>query len=85
MAEIKTGQMEEAAWEENQEEKTLEQLFGELEQVTAALEQENSLEASFRLYHRGMDMLKACSDRIDRVEKEIQVLDEKGDIHELQE
>lgn len=85
MAEIKTGQTEEAAWEENQEEKTLEQLFGELEQVTAALEQENSLEESFRLYHRGMDMLKACSDRIDRVEKEIQVLDDKGDIHELQE
>lgn len=85
MAEIKTGQTEEAAWEENQEEKTLEQLFGELEQVTAALEQENSLEESFKLYHRGMDMLKACSDRIDRVEKEIQVLDDKGDIHELQE
>ena len=81
MAEIKTGQTEEAVWEE----KTLEQLFGELEQVTAALEQENSLEESFRLYHRGMDMLKECSDRIDRVEKEIQVLDDKGDIHELQE
>lgn len=81
MAEIKAGQTEEAA----REEKTLEQLFGELEQVTAALEQENSLEESFRLYHRGMDMLKECSDRIDRVEKEIQVLDDKGDIHELQE
>ncbi|MBM6947406.1 exodeoxyribonuclease VII small subunit [Mordavella massiliensis] len=81
MAEIKTGQTEEAV----REEKTLEQLFGELEQVTAALEQENSLEESFRLYHRGMDMLKECSDRIDRVEKEIQVLDDKGDIHELQE
>ena len=81
MAEIKAGQTEEAV----REEKTLEQLFGELEQVTAALEQENSLEESFRLYHRGMDMLKECSDRIDRVEKEIQVLDDKGDIHELQE
>ena len=46
---------------------------------------EDSLEESFRLYHRGMDMLKECSDRIDRVEKEIQVLDDKGDIHELQE
>ena len=37
-----------------------------------------------QLYHRGMDMLKACSDRIDRVEKQIQVLDEKGETHELQ-
>ena len=66
------------------EEKTLEQLFSELEAVTGALEEESSLEKSFQLYHRGMDMLKACSDRIDRVEKQIQVLDEKGETHELQ-
>lgn len=66
------------------EEKTLEQLFSELEAVTGALEEETSLEKSFQLYHRGMDMLKACSDRIDRVEKQIQVLDEKGEAHELQ-
>ena len=64
------------------EEKTLEQLFSELEAVTGALEEESSLEKSFQLYHRGMDMLKACSDRIDRVEKQIQVLDEKGEAHE---
>ena len=66
------------------EEKTLEQLFSELEAVTGALEEESSLEKSFQLYHRGMDMLKACSDRLDRVEKQIQVLDEKGEAHELQ-
>ena len=66
------------------EEKTLEKLFSELEAVTGALEEESSLEKSFQLYHRGMDMLKACSDRIDRVEKQIQVLDEKGETHELQ-
>ena len=54
------------------EEKTLEQLFSELEAVTGALEEESSLEKSFQLYHRGMDMLKACSDRIDRVEKQMQ-------------
>ena len=47
-------------------------------------EEESSLEKSFQLYHRGMDMLKACSDRIDRVEKQIQALDEKGEAHELQ-
>lgn len=67
-----------------EDEKTLEQLFSELEAVTGALEVESSLEKSFQLYHRGMDMLKACSDRIDRVEKQIQVLDEKGEAHELQ-
>ena len=65
-------------------EQTLEQLFAELEALTGALEEESSLEKSFQLYHRGMDMLKECSDRIDRVEKQIQVLDEKGETHELQ-
>ena len=65
------------------EEQTLEQLFAELEEVAGALEKESSLEKSFQLYHRGMDMLKACSDRIDRVEKQIQVLDEKGETYEL--
>ena len=46
MAEIKTGQTEEAV----REEKTLEQLFGELEALTGALEEESSLEESFQLY-----------------------------------
>lgn len=66
------------------EEKTLEQLFSDLEQTVNALEQEESLERSFQLYHKGMDMLKACNDRIDRVEKQIQVLDEKGETYDLQ-
>ena len=67
-----------------EDEKTQEQLFSELEAVTGALEAQSSLEKSFPLYHRGLDMLKACSDRIDRVEKQIQVLDEKGEAHERQ-
>lgn len=70
--------------EERIEEKTLEQVFAELEQLVTALEEEPSLEESFKLYHKGMDMLKDCSGRIDRVEKQIQVLDEKGETHELQ-
>lgn len=70
--------------EQAQDEKTLEQLFADLEQAVRALEQEDSLEESFQLYHKGIDMLKACNDRIDRVEKQIQVLDEKGETYELQ-
>lgn len=70
--------------EQAQDEKTLEQLFADLEQAVRALEQEDSLEESFQLYHKGIDMLKACNDRIDRVEKQIQVLDEEGETYELQ-
>lgn len=62
---------------------SLEQVFEELEQVIQKLENDTSLEESFSLYHRGMDLLKACSDKIDRVEKKIQMLDERGEAHEF--
>ena len=64
-----------------EEERTLEEEFQELEQVLEAMEQEVTLEESLRLYHRGIDLLKACSDKIDRVEKQIQILDEEGESH----
>ena len=64
-----------------EEERTLEEEFQELEQVLEAMEQEVTLEESFRLYHRGIDLQKACSDKIDRVEKQIQILDEEGESH----
>ena len=62
-------------------EEDAERLAQELEQVLEAMEQEVTLEESFRLYHRGVDLLKACSDKIDRVEKQIQILDEEGESH----
>lgn len=60
---------------------TLEEGFRELEKVLQDMEEEVSLEESFRLYHRGIDLLKECSDKIDHVEKQIQVLDEEGEGH----
>lgn len=65
------------------EEHTLEQVFGELEEVLARMEGETSLEESFQLYHKGMDMLKLCSEKIDKVEKQMLVLDEEGEPHEF--
>lgn len=65
------------------EEHTLEQVFEELEEVLARMEGETSLEESFQLYHKGMDMLKLCSDKIDKVEKQMLVLDEEGEPHEF--
>ena len=38
----------------------------------------SSLEDSFRYYEEGMRLVKACSGKIDRVEKQILVLDEMG-------
>lgn len=64
-------------------EKTLEQVFSELENVINKLETEDSLEESFKLYHQGMDMLKTCSEKIDKVEKQMLLLDEDGETHDF--
>ena len=43
----------------------------------------NSLEETFKKYHKGIDLLKTCNDKIERIEKQIQILDEEGNIHEF--
>ena len=63
--------------EQNLQEQTLEELFVQLEETMKKMEQEDvSLEDSFQYYHRGMDLLKVCNDKIDQVEKKMLVLDE---------
>jgi exodeoxyribonuclease VII small subunit len=64
--------------------KTLEEVFVELDEVVEQLEESTvSLEDSFSLYHKGMELLKVCNDKIDRVEKKMLMLDEDGEQHEL--
>lgn len=66
------------------EEKTLEEVFSQLDTVIQDMEREDiSLEESFRLYHEGMQMLKVCNEKIDTVEKKILILDEEGTEHEF--
>ncbi len=60
-----------------EEKRTLEELFSELEAVTAELEaQELPLEEAFLKYRRGMELLKECNAAVDTVEKELQILEE---------
>ncbi len=54
-------------------EETLEKLRGD----------DLSLEDSFALYKEGMEMLKACAEKIDTVEKKVQKLDEEGNTGEF--
>ena len=64
--------------------KTLEEVFVELDEVVGQLEESTiSLEDSFSLYHKGMELLKVCNDKIDKVEKQMLILDEDGEQHEL--
>ena len=54
------------------------------DQVIAGLEGDDvTLEDSFKLYQKGMHMLKQCNETIDTVEKQVQILDENGDAHEF--
>ena len=65
-------------------EQSLETVFEQLDKVVEGLETEDvSLEDSFALYHKGMDLLKVCNEKIDTIEKKMMVLDENGEEHEF--
>lgn len=65
-------------------EKTIEETFGELEEIIRKLENgESSLEESFQYYEAGVKLVKSCNEKIDKVEKRIIVLEENGENHEL--
>lgn len=58
---------------------SLEEMFQNLEGILSDLERDDiSLEDSFSLYHKGMNLLMECSETIDTVEKKIKVLDDEG-------
>lgn len=67
------------------EELTLEEAFGRLDQLAARLEEKDiPLEEAFRLYRQGMELLKSCSDKIDKVEKKMLEITEDGELFEFQ-
>ena len=65
-------------------EKSLETVFEQLDEIVEQLESEDvSLEDSFGLYHKGMDLLKVCNEKIDTIEKKMMMLDENEEEHEF--
>lgn len=70
--------------EEKKEEFRLEEAFGKIEELLGKLnDRDVSLEESFALYQEGMKLLKQCNEKIDRVEKQMLLIDEEGSIHEF--
>jgi exodeoxyribonuclease VII small subunit len=58
------------------DERPVEELLRELDGIIQKMENdESTLEESFACYEAGMKLIKACTDKIDRVEKQIQVLE----------
>ncbi len=71
---------------ENGENASLEDLFEELDEILAALDdREISLEDSFALYEKGMKKVRTLNDRLDRVEKQMLVIAADGSEEPLDE
>lgn len=65
-------------------EKTLEEAFAQLEEMLQKLgDREVSLEESFEIYAEGTKLLKYCSDKLDRVEKKMLVMNGEGELDEF--
>ena len=64
---------------------TIEEAFRLLDDMAGQLESDAvSLEESFLLYEKGMRLLKTLNDRIDRVEKKMQQIDDEGQIGDFE-
>lgn len=63
---------------------SLEEAFGKLDSLISELEKpENSLEASFKAFEEGMQLVKYCNESIDKVEKKVLVLGQDGELDEF--
>ena len=71
--------------EENSRQETpIEESLKELDEIVEKLEsREISLEDSFAMYQKGMELLKQCSGKIDRVEKKMLIMNENGELSEF--
>ena len=59
---------------------TLEESFGNLEKIIDNLENgQLSLDESFKMYNEGIKLIKNCNIQLDKVEKQIIVLDKNGE------
>jgi exodeoxyribonuclease VII small subunit len=57
--------------------------FARLEEIIENMEKrDTSLEESFNLYKEGVLLVKECNDKLDKVEKEISIINSNGEIIE---
>ena len=70
--------------ENSRQETTIEESLKELDGIVEKLESRDiSLEESFAMYQKGMELLKQCSSKIDRVEKKMLKINEDGELSEF--
>ncbi|MEE1191631.1 MAG: exodeoxyribonuclease VII small subunit [Blautia sp.] len=69
---------------EVREDLTIEESLKELDEIVERLEsREISLEDSFSIYQKGMELLRQCSSKIDTVEKKMLKINENGEFSEF--
>lgn len=67
-----------------EQELSLEEAFARIEDTIAHLEEEDTtLEESFQSYQKGMQLLKYCNEKIDKVEKQVLKINEDGGLDEF--
>ena len=60
--------------------KTLEQSFERLEEIIAQMEKsDTTLDALFKMYQEGMKLVESCNNQLDKIEKQIIVLNDDGE------
>lgn len=65
------------------EDLSVEEAFEELERLVHRMEEDGiSLEESFACYEKGVRLVRLCNERIDRVEKKVQILRGEGEAGE---
>ena len=66
------------------EEASIEEMLARLEEIAQNLQDSSSpLETAFNGYREGMDLIRACTEKIDLIEKEVQILGGEETIDEL--
>lgn len=69
---------------EVKEDLTIEESLKELDGIVERLESRGiSLEDSFSIYQKGMELLRQCSSKIDTVEKKMLKINENGEFSEF--
>ena len=58
--------------------KPLNEVFAELDELIEKMENEESLEKTFDMYKKGVGLLKDANESIDKIEKQVKVLDDDG-------
>lgn len=80
---LEEDNIQEASHLQDDKDFNLEASFERLEEIINSLEDgTTSLDESFKLYKEGVGLVKDCNSKIDKVEKEILIINENGEIEE---